>query len=77
MIWLVQLMEIEALNMMEASQYWPHSVHEPVPAFQKYYTRPTKCTNLQILQKPIAKPTHGVSEYLPMNKDTNGQLPSL
>jgi hypothetical protein len=26
------------------------------------------------LQKPIAKPAHGMSEYLPTNKDTNEQL---
>jgi hypothetical protein len=27
--------------------------------------------------KLVAKPTHGVLEYLPMNEDTDGQLPGL
>jgi hypothetical protein len=33
--------------------------------------------SLQILQKLVEKPTHGVLEYLPTNEDTNGQLPGL
>jgi hypothetical protein len=33
--------------------------------------------SLQILQKPVAKPTHGVSEYFLTNEDTNGQLLGL
>jgi hypothetical protein len=37
----------------------------------------TKCTSLQILQKPVAKLAHGVSKYFHVNEDTNGQLPSL
>jgi hypothetical protein len=55
MIWLMQLVEAKALNMMEASYYSFHSVHEPILAFHKCCTHPTKCTNLQILQKPITK----------------------
>jgi hypothetical protein len=77
MIWLAQLVEAEALNVMEASLYWPHNVHEPILAFYKCCTHPTKCMNLQILQKLVAKPRHGVLQYLPMNKNTNGQLPGL
>jgi hypothetical protein len=77
MIQLPQLMEVEALNKMEASYYWPHSVHELVPAFQKCCTHLTKCTSLQILQKPTTKPAHGVSEYFPMNENTDRQLPGL
>jgi hypothetical protein len=52
-------------------------VHESVPAFQKCCTHPAKCTSLQILQKPVVKLTHGMSKYLLMNEDTDGQLPSL
>jgi len=48
------------------------SVHELVIVFQKCCTHLTKCTSLQILQKPVAKPAHGVLECLPTNKDTNG-----
>jgi len=70
-------MEAEALNVMEASLYWPHSVHELVLAFLKCWTHLLKCTSLQILQKPVTKHVHGMSEYLPMNKDTDGQLLSL
>jgi hypothetical protein len=33
--------------------------------------------SLQILQKPIAKPAHGMLEYLPMNEDIDGQLLGL
>jgi hypothetical protein len=47
-------------------------MHEPVLAFQKCSTHPAKCTSLQILQKPIAISTHGVSQYLPTNEDTDG-----
>jgi hypothetical protein len=72
MIWLVQLVEAKALNVMEASQYWPHSVHELVLTFLKCYTHSAKCMSLQILQKPVAKPAHGMLEYLPMNEDTDG-----
>jgi len=49
-------------------------VHEQVLAFQNYCTHLAKCTNLQILQKPVAKPTHGVSEYFPTNEDTSGDF---
>jgi hypothetical protein len=28
-------------------------------------------------KKPLVKPMHGVSDYLPMNKDTNGELLGL
>ncbi len=77
MIQLAQLVQAKALNVMEASQYWPHSVHEPIPAFRKCYTYPTKCTNFQILQKPVVKPMHGVLEYLLTNTDTDGQLSGL
>ncbi len=77
MIQLAQLVEAKALNVMEASQYQPHNVHELVPTFQKCYTHVTECTSLQILQKLIAKPMHGVSEYFPTTKDTDGQLLSL
>jgi hypothetical protein len=77
MISLVQLVEANAFNVMEASYYWPHNVHELVPTFQKCCTHPTKCTSLQILQKLVAKPMHGMLEYFPTNKDTNGQLPGL
>jgi hypothetical protein len=52
-------------------------VHEPVPAFLKCCTHPVMCTSLQILQKPVAKPMHGVSEYIPMNEDIDGQFPNL
>jgi hypothetical protein len=52
-------------------------VHELVQTFQKCCTHPIKCMNLQILQKFIAKLTHGVLEYLLTNEDTNGQLPGL
>jgi len=62
---------------MEASKYWPHNVHEPIPAFWKCCTHPTKCMSLQILQTPIAKPAHGVLEYLATNEDTDGQLPGM
>ncbi len=61
-----------ALNVMEASWYWPHNVHEPIPALRKCYTHPAKCTILQILQKLVAKPANGVSKYFPMNEDTDG-----
>ncbi len=77
MIWLVQLVEAKALNVMEVSQHQPHSVHELVLAFQKCYTHLAKCTSLQILQKFIIKPAHGVSKHFPMNEDISGQLPSL
>ncbi len=77
MILFAQLVEAEALNVMEASQYQLHSVHELVPTFQKCCTHLTMCTNFQILQKFVTKPTHGVSEYLPMNEDTDGQLLGL
>ncbi len=60
LIWLAQLVEAEALNVMEVSQYQPYSVHEPVPAFQKCCTHTVKCTSFQILQKPVTKPAHGV-----------------
>ncbi len=49
-------------------------MHEQVLAFQNYCTHPSKCTNLQILQKPVAKLAHGVSEYFPTNKDTGGNF---
>ncbi len=52
-------------------------MHELVPAFWKCCTHPTKCTSLQILQKPVAKPKHGVLEYLLTNEDTGEQLLSL
>jgi hypothetical protein len=52
-------------------------VHEPILAFRKCCTHPAKCTNLQILQKPVAKPTRAVLEYLPTNEDTGGQLLGL
>jgi hypothetical protein len=55
MIWLVQLVEAEALHVIEASQYWPHSVHEPVLAFQKCCTHPAKYTSFKILQKTRCK----------------------
>ncbi len=60
--------------MMEASWYWPHSVHEPIPAFWKCCTHPAKCTSLQILQRPVAKPARAMLEYLPTNEDTGVQL---
>jgi hypothetical protein len=52
-------------------------VHEPIPTFQKCCTHPAKCMNFQILQKLVAKPTHGGSEYLLMNEDIDGQLLGL
>jgi hypothetical protein len=52
-------------------------VHELVLAFQKCWTHPTKCTSLQILQKSVTKPVHGMLKYLPTNEDTGGQLASL
>jgi hypothetical protein len=52
-------------------------MHEPVPTFRKCCTHLVKCMSFQILQKPVAKPTHGMSEYFPMNEDIDGQLPSL
>jgi hypothetical protein len=52
-------------------------VHELVSTFLKCCTHLAKCTNLQILLKFVAKPTHGVWEYFPTNEDTNGQLPGL
>jgi hypothetical protein len=33
--------------------------------------------SLQILQKLVAKPTHGVSKYFTMNKNADGQLSGL
>jgi hypothetical protein len=77
MIWLAQLVEAEALNVMEASYYWSHNVHEPILAFLKCCTHRAKCISLQILQKHVAKLAHGVLEYLLVNEDINGQLPSL
>jgi hypothetical protein len=56
---------------MEASYYWPHNVHEPVLVFLKCCTCLAKCMSLQILQKPVTKPTHGVSKYLPTNENTD------
>jgi len=61
---------------MEASLYWPHSVHGPIPTFLKCCTHPAKYTSLQILQRPVGEFAHGVLEYLPTNEDTGGQLPS-
>jgi hypothetical protein len=52
-------------------------VHELVLAFQKCCTHPTKCMSLQILQKLVAKPVHGVSKYFIMNENANGQLSGL
>ncbi len=52
-------------------------MHELIPVFRKCCTHPAKCTSLQILQKPITKPMHGMLEYLPTNENTGGQLPGL